>query len=291
MPDYTATYQGLTMESGTDFIILSLEGLLGRDIDITTPDLPRYHGGLVGTSYHNPRAITLSLSIRGAPFSAALTANRRTVLKAFQPQVDSESPLVFTLPGETAKRVICRPQRGASIIDVYAELGAVRFLIDLIASDPAIYDDALSSDSLNPFAPSAGLSYPVTYPKAYGAGGSGTGTVVVNAGDWETWPTLKINGPNSGTLTDPIIENVTTGKKIELNANGGVSIGVGQQLIIETHPAKRSVLFATGASRYGKISAASVFWPFVEGNNELRFRASGTTTGATCGVEWRSAWI
>ena len=291
MVDYKATYQGLTMELDTDFEIVSIEGLMARDVEITTPDLPRYHGGLVGSSYHAPRPLILTVNVFGAPLSAALTANRRTLLKAFQPQVDTESPFVLTLPGETAKRIDCRPLRAASLLDADSELGVAQFLIELIASDPAIYEDSLSSDSLSPFAPSAGLSYPVTYPKAYGAGGSGAGTVVVNAGDWETWPTLKISGPTSGTLTDPIIENVTTGKKVELNANGGVSITVGQQLIIETHPALRSIKFSTGASRYGKLSDASEFWLLEPGNNELRFRASGTTTGATCGVEHRSAWI
>ena len=286
MANYTVTYEGLTLGPGTDFDLISVEGWLNRNVQSNTPDLPRYHGGLVGDSYHLERRIILTLDVSGTT-----VANRRALLKAFQPQVDSESPFVFTLPGETARRSNCRPLRAASRIDAFTELGQARFVIELIASDPAIYDDSEESDVLTVFAPSAGLSYSVTYPKAYGAGGSGSGTVLNNVGDWETWPTLKINGPSSGTLTDPIIENVTTGKKIELNANGGVSIGVGQQLIVETHPAKRSVLFATGASRYGRISVASEFWPLAVGNNELRFRASGATTGATVDVEWRSAWI
>ncbi len=279
------------MGPDTDYEIISIEGLWDRTVDLLTPDLPRQHGGLVGASYHTPRNLVLTVDVYGAAFSSVFTANRRAFAKAFQPLVDSESPFVFALPGETAKRVNCRPRNAVSPIAVDTEFGIARFIVELPASDPAIYDDALSSDSLSVFAPSAGLSYPVIYPKAYGAGGSGAGTVVVNAGDWETWPTLKINGPSSGTLTNPIIENVTTGLKLELNANGGVAIATGQQLIIETHPSLRSIKFSTGASRYGKLSDASEFWPLEPGNNELRFRASGTTTGATCGVEHRSAWI
>lgn len=286
MANYTATYEGLTLGPGTDYDILSVEGWLNRDVQISTPNLPRYHGGLIGDSYHLERRVILTIEVSGTT-----VANRRTLLKAFQPLVDSESPFVLTLPGETARRIDCRPSRAASPINVPSELGLAPFMVELIASDPAIYDDVLSTVNFGVFAPSAGLSYPVAYPKAYGAGGSGAGTVVANVGDWETWPTLKINGPTSGTLTNPKLENVTTGKTIELNANGGVSISAGQQLIVETHPAKRSILFATGASRYGRQSDASEFWPLVDGNNELRFRASGTTTGATCDVEWRSAWI
>ena len=291
MGTYTATFGGLTMGPDTDFEVIGLDGLFARDVAITTPDLPRHHGGLVGASYHIPRSLLLTLDVYGEAFSAAFTVNRRLVMKAFQPLVDSETPFVFTLPGETAKRVTCRPVRVAAPVDISAEFGRVEFLIELIASDPAIYDDAQSSGTLLPFVPPAGLSYSVTYPKSYGASGTGAGIVVVNAGDWLTWPTLKINGPSSGTLTNPSIENVTTGDKLELNAEGGVSIVTGQQLIIETHPADRSVKFSTGATRYGKLSDASVFWSLVAGDNELRFRASGTTTGATVSVEFRSAWI
>ena len=183
MAVYTGTFGGLTMGPDTDFEIMSVDGLFARDVFLTTPDLPRYHGGLVGASYHMPRALMLTLDVYGAPFSAAYTVNRRAVMKAFQPLVDSETAFVFTLPGETAKRIMCRPVRVAAPVDISAEFGLVQFLIELVASDPVIYDDAQSSASLTPFAPSAGLSYPVTYPTIYGSGGTGAGTVVTNAGD------------------------------------------------------------------------------------------------------------
>ncbi len=164
MANYTATYEGLTLGPDTDYDLISVEGWLDRDVQISTPDLPRYHGGLIGDSYHSPRRVILTIDVSGTTM-----ANRRALLTAFQPQVDSESPFVLTLPGETAHRIDCRPQRAASRIDIFSELGLARFVIELIASDPAIYDDTLSTVNFGVFAPSAGLSYPVTYPKAYGA--------------------------------------------------------------------------------------------------------------------------
>ena len=285
----TITYRGEMFGETTDIGLVALRGLENLDVGSLVTDLPRYHGGIPVRAYAMSRRIEVELRVRGS--------TRKRALLSFQPEPETEFPMTITWLDElgvadTNERIECRVLRRASISrDENTEWNPYILIIELVASDPAIYEDTLNITTLLPFASSAGLSYPVTYPKAYGAGGSGSGTVLNNAGVWETWPTLKINGPTSGTLTNPIVENITTGKTIELNANGGVSIGVGQQLIVETHPVKRSVKFATGASRYGRLSAASEFWPLEPGNNELRFRATGTTTGATIDIEWRSARI
>ena len=285
----TITYRGETFGETTDIGLVAVRGFENLEVEEMIAPLPRYHGGVPVNAYAFSRRIEVELRVR--------PSTRIRALLSFQPEPEAEFPMVVVWEdekavAETTERIECRVRRRASVSrDRTTEFNPHILLVELVASDPAIYTDALSTVALSVFAPSAGLSYPVTYPKAYGAGGSGAGTIVDNTGDWETWPTLTINGPTSGTLTDPTVENVTTGKKIELNANGGVSIGVGQQLIIETHPVRRSILFATGASRYGRQSIASEFWPLEPGDNELRFRASGTTTGATVDIEWRSASI
>lgn len=285
----TITYRGEMFGETTDIGLVALRGLENLNVDSLVTDFPRYHGGIPVAAYAISRRIEVELRVRGS--------TRKRALRSFQPEPETESPMIITWDDELGvadinERIECRVLRRASISrDEDTEWNPYVLVVELVASDPAIYEDTLNIETITPFASSAGLTYPVTYPKAYGAGGSGAGTVVVNAGVWETWPTLTINGPSTGTLTNPIIENITTGKKVELDANGGVSIGVAQQLVIETHPLRRSILFTTGASRYGRQSDASEFWPLEPGNNELRFRATGSTVGATVGVEWRSARI
>ena len=272
----------------TDIGLVALRGLEDISVENLVADLPRYHGAVSSRAYAMPRRIEVELRVKGS--------TRKRALLSFQPESEIEFPMVIAWVDElgaadTTERIECRVLRRASISrDENTEWNPYILIIELVASDPAIYENSLSTSTLTPFAGAAGLSYPETYPKVYGAGGSG-GQILNNTGVWETWPTFKINGPTTGVLTDPSIENVTTGKKIELNANGGVGIGAGQQLIIETHPVKRSILFATGASRYGRQSDVSEFFPLEPGNNELRFRATGNTTGATVNAEWRSARI
>ena len=284
----TITYRGELFGETSDIGLVSVRGFEDLNVDELISPLPRYHGGVTVDAYAFSRRIEVELRVKPSTRSRALLS--------FQPEPETEFPLVVVWEdesgvAETTERVECRVRRRASVSrDRTTEFNPHVLIVELVASDPAIYVDTLSTAIVSILLPPAGLSYPVTYPKVYGAGGSG-GTVVNNTGDWETWPTLKINGPTSGVLTDPSIENATTGKKIELNANGGVGIGVGQTLIVETHPAKRSILFATGASRYGRQSDASEFFPLEPGNNELKFRGSGSTTGADVDVELRSARI
>ncbi len=284
----TITYRGEMFGETTDIGLVALRGLEDISVENLVADLPRYHGAVSSRAYAMPRRIEVELRVKGS--------TRKRALLSFQPESEIEFPMVIAWVDElgaadTTERIECRVLRRASISrDENTEWNPYILVIELVASDPAIYEDALSTSTLTPFTAASGLSYPETYPKVYGAGGTG-GKVLNNAGVWETWPTFKINGPSSGILLDPVIENLTTGKKIELNANGGVGIGVNQQLIVETHPVKRSILFATGASRYGRQSDASEFFPLEVGNNELRFRTLGSSAGVTLDVEWRSARI
>lgn len=290
MTDHAGSFNGLTFGAGTSYIVRRLKWYR-RSTQILTPDLPRYHGGLIGASYEAPRVIEVDFMVEGSSQSD-LVSKMDALFAAFEPMVDEESAFVFGLPGQTDRRILCRPEVGDGDLDPSdwaSKSEQVPFR--LIASDPAIYDDTLLTAELTPFASAEGLSYPVTYPKSYGAGGSGGGVILALGGTWESWPTFTINGPSSGTLTNPRIEYVTGGVALNLTANGGVSMTTGQELIIESHPARRSVAFSTGASRYGKLSADSEFFPLLPGNNELRFRADGTTTGATVDVAARSARI
>lgn len=289
MAEFDGSYNGLLFGPDEPFGLVELRWW-GRSTNVLTPDLPRYHGGLVGASYENPRDLEAVFIVRK---SAILYDRLDEFFAAFQPSIDEDLPLTWEIPGQGSRQVFCRPVAdGAGPLarmDVASETKKIP--IRLRASDPTIYSTDLISATLTPFTSAVGFAWPAVWPIVWGAGGTGGGVFVTNSGRWETWPTFTINGPSSGTLTDPIIQNVTTGEELALTANGGVQMTPGQQLVVETHPARRSIAFATGASRRGKLSPGSVWFPLFEGDTELRFRASGTTTGATCLVEARSAWI
>lgn len=282
------SYRGLDFGDGTNIYVDSVTGLRNRSTALLTPDLPRYHGGLIGQSYENPRVISFRMTVVSDDVDAAVDE----IAAAFQPRVSSEDELVFNL-GAGERVVFARPRNGAAPVERPKwDAGLATLDVELVASDPAIYDNTLTSLTLDPFESSGGLDWDTSsWPLNWGAAGTGGGSTFTNTGSWETWPVFTISGPTSGTLSNPIIENVTTGERLALNANGGVSMTSGQSLIVRTHPAERSIAFSTGASRRGKLSDDSVWFPLDAGTTELRFRASGSTTGVSCLVEARSARI
>ena len=292
MADFEYTFNGLSFGDGTQIHVEEITGLEDLVIPLNDQALPRWHGFIPGDSFMSKRVVNLVLEVDGTDDDDFAT-RLDLVQSTFGPQISTELPFGFEHPGQNVRQVTCRPAAIDTRPTRVAKFQGLRqiFNIRLDASDPVIYSATEGSEDVSVFVSAAGLSYPVTYPKIYGSGGSGGGVVVTNAGDFLTWPTLTIFGPSSGTLTDPILQNVTTGKEIALTANGGASVGVGQELIVGTHPLMRSIAFSTGASRYGKLSTASDFWELEPGDNEIRFRASGTTTNSFLRVEWRSGYL
>ena len=289
--DYEITYNSLTLGPGTAYKVRGLEGFWRRATNLNTPPLPRYHGGIVGASYEETRPVSLTVAVT-ATTTAVLSEYVDDLLAAFEPRPDDETALTVTLPGLDSRQIMCRPQ--AATVQVGPAEWAAKTAdvsIRLVASDPVWYSTTETSVILTPYTSADGFTWPAVWPIVWGAGGAGGGFTATNSGEWETWPTITITGPTAGTLSDPIIQNVTAGTELALIENGGVEITSGQTLIIETHPAVRTIEFSTGASRRGRLSAGSEWWPLQPGDSEIRFRASGTTTGATCTITYRSAWI
>lgn len=260
-----------------------ITGLFSRALEANSPDLPRYHGSLVGARYDQSKRVEVSFAV--AP------EDRFAAMEAFKPLVDSEDELLVELSGLDPVVLFCRPVRADIPVDERAERGYAVGTVAFEASDPVLYSPDVTQATLVPFVSAEGVEYPITYPTSYGSGGSGGGTTISLDGSWETWPRFVIAKTSGDPLTNPIIENLTGGQRLALNANGGAILIAGQSLVIETHPARRSIRFATGASRYGKLSSDSRFFPLLPGDNVLRFRASGDTTGATVAVSARSARI
>lgn len=113
-------------------------------------------------------------------------------------------------------------------------------------------------------------------------------TQVVNNGNTDVWPVIRIYG----LCTEPNIENLTTGKKLEFNS---LTINAGEFLEIDTR--NKTVRYQGLASdnRYDKldfaVSAPGLDLRIVPGENLFRFYPA--TNGATSQAEivWRSAWL
>ena len=281
---------GLALGEGTGYEVERLTGFDGVPLKSDLATLP-YDDGAVAAAAQlaGPRDdVELELTVFGTD-QADTHAKARALSAAMQPRA-TDGAFVWQSPGEPeARRLFCRP--GGRLVTVWSPtLESFEARVRLEAADPVIYADVEQQVALSPYAGTAFADYPVdeTYPKVYGAGGTGGGTVVTNGGTYPVWPRFEIVGPPSGAITPLTLENVTTGGVVAFD---GLSVGVGQTLIVETHPARRVVDFTSGASRLSTVVNLDAWWRLAPGDNELRFRAGGNTDGPPAQVFFRDGFL
>lgn len=153
--------------------------------------------------------------------------------------------------------------------------------MELIATDPLIYSDTLSSGMTTlEVATVSGLTWPLSWPLSWG-GSTQSGTInATNNGNTATPVVIRIDGP----VTDPTIENVTTGSELSLS----ITVETGDFLLIDS--GQRSVLLNGTASRYSTLDPGSTWFDLEPGLNTIRFAGASSTAG-TLSITWRSAWL
>lgn len=116
----------------------------------------------------------------------------------------------------------------------------------------------------------------------------GVTQAIINTGGLDANPVITVSGPASAIT----ITSLTTGKKIELTANGGLALLAGDTLTIDTRPASQrtgpAVTDDEGTNFFSRLSADSSLDSFVllPGSNQFVITASGTTGGTAFGLSW-----
>lgn len=268
----TITWQGLTFGPGTRYPVTSLAGL--DDLpEVRTNDLPRsfQHGDFTGADYTASRTVQLGLGLRGdipddlRPLTAALIA-------ATQPQT-SPAELVFVDWGLMLRAKVRRRAIPYDAQNLWTSADAV---IEFYCADPRIYSADEHTVATSAYSPSAGRSYPLTYPRAYGLAGQSGRITLANAGGSDAWPRLRIIGP----VSTPSVEWTTGGLTLQLD----VDLQAGETVDIDTRT--RAVLYQGSTPRPDWVRRGPGFgWPRVApGTNEVVYRGA-SLTGSPAGME------
>lgn len=249
--------------------------------------LPYDDGAVAGRALAGTRTITVDLFVSRTSRAAAEDAAEAWTAR-MQPLVSPE-PLTWTLVEDGRTRtafVLPDPLLVKWMPNPIEFRARARW----VAPDPVLYGATEQTLVLEPYTGTAFADYPASeeYPKLYGSGGSGGGKNATNGGTYPVWPRFEISGPTTGLVSPLALENVTTGQAIRFD---GLTVGTDQTLIVDTHPARRIVAFSTGAARVSTVVNLDAWWRLVAGDNELRFRAGGSTDGATCTVVWRDGFL
>lgn len=286
-------YDGWRFGHGTVFhwstsgdAIVGLEDL--PDVRGSDHPLPGEDGLAPGSRWLGGRQLILQFTVTGddTELRQAVNAFKRATRKR-----DVEAPLYLWLPEQGIVQIDVRPGARAVPVNELFSLGVARAMVEFVASDPRLYGERRDVP-IPVFVPAGGgFDYPVDYPKDYGGESSGGTVMVPNDGDADTWPRFVITGPsNGGSVNIQRIENVTDGTQLDFTSDTGLTISAGRTVIVETHPARRTVAFTDGASRWN-TAAGNVWWPIHPGGAALRLRATGDITGVTCTVQTRDAWL
>ncbi|WNI15579.1 phage distal tail protein [Actinacidiphila sp. ITFR-21] len=250
----------LLIGPGTGYHVQALSGV--DDLpDVRSADTAKSdaHGDYTGPDYVGPRVVQLSLNLM-ADTPDELRQMILDLRRATQP---GRAPADFQLldwgisvSGKVRKRSIPYDaeylwRSGTAAIEWYC-------------ADPYLYGLDQQAVSTVAYSPSAGRTYPRTYPMSYGATGS-SGTVdAVNNGDSPAYPVLRLDGP----VANPSIEQPDTGALLALDA----TLTTGDYLLIDTR--SRAVLLQGTTPRRNWIRGGST-WPLLmPGSNQLTYRGS-----------------
>lgn len=280
--DWEMEYNGLLLGGTTDYSISQIDGLL--DIPaLTSGDqvLLRRHGLHPGDDFLQGRAVTVTLEIYASSDSAFETA-MDNLLDAVVPG-GAEIPLVFQVPGVAGgskSLIYARPRRRSLGVNWSYYHRVPTMTIEFEATDPRVYSASESSDSVAVATTSGGLTFNATPDFSFGVAGTGGTIQATNSGNFATGAVFTVNGP----CTNPRIENLTSGKTIEID----ITLATGSYLTVDTEA--RTVLLNGTASRYSSLTSTSEWFDLDPGTNEVKYRAT-TATGSTLDAAWRSAWV
>ena len=280
--DFQIELAGLLMGAGTNYNLVSIDGLAVPPVRTADTTLQRRHGATAGDDFLGGRGVVLGIEVLANAAGEDVDVLAAALQGALIPG-QSDVVLEFQLPGRAGggrRRITGRPRAHSDPHDLRRAHGIPTLLIEFFAPDPRIYDATPDSVTINLPASGSGSSFPWTFPVNFGGTSESGAIVVTNEGNFESLPVFRIDGP----VVNPEIENVTTGETLSMT----IEIGASDYLEIDT--SEPSVLLNGTASRFPNVDTASTFPTLAPGDNELRFRAS-TDTAATLEIDWRSAWI
>lgn len=279
LADYQWRFNDLLFGAGTDYEVISHTGI-DDNPDVKLDDTVRAasHGSFLFGQYYNKRVITIEGDVAGEVASGEFTSRVQCLKETFL-ALDSPLPLTWVFPGlGTGRRANVIPTRLA--IESDYNIGYAKWVVELQAEDPRLYDDTQNVLTLEP-GESFGLTFNVTFNVNFGGGTTGTGGLT-NQGTISAPPEIHIKGP----ATNPKVIHLDTGDFLKVNITLASSNDY-----LDLNWLDRTVLLNGYASRYGDLDPASKWWTLAPGDNSIQFVCDAFGGQTECQIKWRSAYI
>lgn len=268
--DPSGVLRDLTYQTSQSvFVTKGSSGLGTPPVDLVADKLPFTAGSLLRYTQTMPLEINLPISVISSTFAGLQGAvdGLRRWFDTGSERASVPGYLRVTRPQDAAVRQIACYYTGGLEGDLSPGGPTwVPLVVSLLAPDPY----------WTPTAPAT---------TTYAAAAVGVQQAVINTGDFDGYPVWTITGPCSGIS----INNDTTGKGFTLTAGGGLAVGAGQVLTIDTRPASlRTTQQVTvgPTNHFNKLAAGSSLWWLAPGSNLFTILASGVTGATSFALSW-----
>ena len=267
--------------SSEAYITGTIQGLGLPGVRMSTGASSGQHGGYSGTPHFEPRVLSIDGLIKDDAVAQA-QARRRAWSSAFSGLGQLEARIEYPESGQ-AFLIFCKLY-GSPSLD-YTPLDPLKhnFTIDLLADDPLIYDDitGAANEAVIPKAVGGGAAWPMDWPVESEAG-SGPVTVT-NTGDQPIYPTFTV----TGSMTNPVIENITTGRKLQFNS---FNAPVGSELFIDMYPSRRLATLNGGNVLYA-LTTPPGWFALLPGDNTIQLTTGDSADTASALMQWRNGFM
>ncbi len=282
-------YNNLTFGGDTAYKLKQIDGLDLPTVRTGDAGRPRDPGAFIGLDVLGGRdGLTLTGQMQADSVSFE---NAWSLLAAATvPGGTTELPMFINVPGFGTLAAGMRVRRRQMPVNIQFVLGKLAdFVIQFAGSDPRLYSTPTLSPTVGLPSPSAGFTFPLSFPLAFGGGTVAGVITATNTGNIEMRPIVTITGP----CIYPSIANASVPGSPTLQF--GVTLNLGDQLVIDTDLHTANLFSAgsqIGSTRLDTLQPGSAWWTIQPGINIIQFLSKDSTPVAgTLEVTYASAWL
>lgn len=260
---------------GVAWTMASLDGWDSPDLPEAAESRPSQDGMWDALNYYGGRTVGIDGKLVALTYAAREAAEYRLR------QAVARDRLVTVTIGETTSKWVSARRSGRLMVRPLTETVS-EFSIAMLAPDPRKYGDPVSA-TLSADDGALGLAPPWTPPVLLPApAGAPDQALMVNAGTYNSPPTITIRGPGSGIS----IHNYTTGRSLLYD----LTLGASDYLLVDV---AAGVSLLNGSSPRAPAPGSSVTGQFLVDPGPNLFRIFGTLTDVTppsASITFYSAW-
>lgn len=274
---YYITFENADGEEFTisppNYLLLGFDGFEQGQAEIQMSKAPYQDGKTYIDNLAPERIITLEISIFGDNQQEVFD-RRLNINKKFNSKLGIGILKFQQVEGSTYYLdVITKSITFGNVTSKYHNVA----IIELIAPNPFWYNPTELESVFVGF--SGGFVFPMIFPISFGTVTSQI--TVVNNGNVDTPVILSF----VGEITDPVLQNLTTGKDIIVVKN----VPSGSTLIINTAFGNKYVQIYDGVTytdAFEYVDPSSIFWQLIPGENIVKYTASFEGTGSRCSMQY-----